>query len=89
MVAALIADGVVVTAGGRVLSVTATAATLPAARAQAYAAVGNGLAVLGTSYARLSFTQPSKPAVLRGQAELDGPADDAYRYVLMPVRLAG
>jgi DNA polymerase-3 subunit beta len=45
--------------------------------------------VIGTPYARLSFTQPSKPAVLRGQSELDGSADDSYRYVLMPVRLAG
>ena len=30
-----------------------------------------------------------KPAVLRGQSEIDGNADDSYRYVLMPVRLAG
>jgi DNA polymerase-3 subunit beta len=49
----------------------------------------DGLGVIGTPYARLSFTQPSKPAVLRGQSELDGSADDSYRYVLMPVRLAG
>jgi DNA polymerase-3 subunit beta len=49
----------------------------------------DGLGVLGTPFARLSFTQPSKPAVLRGQSEIDGAADDSYRYVLMPVRLAG
>lgn len=49
----------------------------------------DGLSVIGTPFARLSFTQPSKPAVLRGQSELDGSADDSYRYVLMPVRLAG
>jgi phosphoribosylamine--glycine ligase len=45
------ADGVVVTAGGRVLSVTATAATLPAARAQAYAAVGS-VTFAGAQYRR-------------------------------------
>jgi DNA polymerase-3 subunit beta len=26
--------------------------------------------------------------VLSGQAEIDGPADTSYRYVLMPVRFA-
>ncbi|AKU18568.1 DNA polymerase III subunit beta [Luteipulveratus mongoliensis] len=48
----------------------------------------DGLGALGTSYARLSFTQPSRPAVLSGQAEADGDADESYRYVLMPVRFA-
>ncbi len=48
----------------------------------------DGLGVLGTPYARFSFTQPSRPAVLSGQAEQDGDADTAYRYVLMPVRFA-
>jgi DNA polymerase III subunit beta len=48
----------------------------------------DGLGVLGTSYTRLSFTQPSRPAVISGQAELDGEANDSYRYVLMPVRFA-
>ncbi|KUG52470.1 DNA polymerase III subunit beta [Serinicoccus chungangensis] len=49
----------------------------------------DGLGVLGQPYTRLSFTQPSRPAVISGQAELDGDADDSYRYVLMPVRFAG
>ncbi|NNG38428.1 DNA polymerase III subunit beta [Flexivirga sp. ID2601S] len=48
----------------------------------------DGLGALGTSYARMSFTQPSRPAVLSGQAEADGDADESYRYVLMPVRFA-
>ncbi len=48
----------------------------------------DGLGVLGTDYARLAFTQPSKPAVLSGQAEADGDSDESYRYVLMPVRFA-
>ncbi len=48
----------------------------------------DGLGALGTAYAKLSFTQPSRPAVLTGQAEADGDTDDTYRYVLMPVRFA-
>ncbi|ANS79267.1 DNA polymerase III beta subunit [Serinicoccus hydrothermalis] len=49
----------------------------------------DGLNVLGQPFTRLSFTQPSRPAVISGQAELEGEADDSYRYVLMPVRFAG
>ncbi|OLT17818.1 DNA polymerase III subunit beta [Serinicoccus sp. CNJ-927] len=49
----------------------------------------DGLGVLGQPYTRLSFTQPSRPAVISGQPELEGEADDSYRYVLMPVRFAG
>jgi len=48
----------------------------------------DGLGAVGTAYSRLSFTQPSRPAVLSGQAEMDGEADESYRYVLMPVRFA-
>ena len=48
----------------------------------------DGLGAVGTAYSRLSFTQPSRPAVLSGQAEADGDADQSYRYVLMPVRFA-
>jgi len=48
-----------------------------------------GLTALGTHHARLAFTQPSRPAVLSGQAEIDGESDESYRYVLMPVRFAG
>lgn len=46
----------------------------------------DGLGAVGTAYTRLSFTVPSRPAVLAGQSEQDGEADPAYRYVLMPIR---
>ncbi|GAB2678329.1 DNA polymerase III subunit beta [Thalassiella azotivora] len=49
----------------------------------------DGLQALSTPFVRLSFTQPTKPAVLTGQAELAGSDDDTYRYLLMPVRMAG
>jgi DNA polymerase-3 subunit beta len=49
----------------------------------------DGLGAVGTEFSRLSFTQPSRPAVLSGQAEADGEADTSYRYVIMPVRLSG
>lgn len=48
----------------------------------------DGLHAVGTAYSRLSFTQPSRPAVLTGQAEAESEADTSYRYVLMPVRFA-
>jgi DNA polymerase III subunit beta len=48
----------------------------------------DGLGAVGTAYSRLSFTLSGRPAVLSGQAELDGDADPSYRYVLMPVRFA-
>jgi DNA polymerase-3 subunit beta len=49
----------------------------------------DGLQALTTPFVRLSFTVPTKPAVLTGQPERDGDADDGYRYLLMPVRMAG
>ena len=49
----------------------------------------DGLGALSTPFARLSFTQPQKPAVITGQGEADGDDDERYRYLLMPVRLAG
>ncbi len=49
----------------------------------------DGLGALTTTYARVSFTIPSKPAVISGQAEADGDDDPAYRYLIMPVRMAG
>ena len=48
----------------------------------------DGLGALGTSYARMAFTQPLKPAMITGQDEPDAAVDTAYRYVLQPVRLA-
>ena len=49
----------------------------------------DGLGALSAPFARLSFTQASKPAVISGQDSADGDDDPAYRYLLMPVRLAG
>ncbi len=48
----------------------------------------DGLGAVGTDWSRISFTQPSRPAVLSGQESADGEADTSYRYVLMPVRFA-
>lgn len=48
----------------------------------------DGLGAVGTTWSRISFTQASRPAVLSGQDDADGPADTSYRYVLMPVRFA-
>lgn len=49
----------------------------------------DGLGALNKPFARLSFTQPQKPSVITGQDDLEGEDDDRYRYLLMPVRLAG
>jgi DNA polymerase-3 subunit beta len=49
----------------------------------------DGLQALTTRFVRLSFTQATKPAVLTGQSEAAGEHDSSYRYLLMPVRLAG
>jgi DNA polymerase-3 subunit beta len=49
----------------------------------------DGLGALTVPYARLSFTVPTKPAVISGQPEAEGEDDGSYRYLLMPVRLNG
>lgn len=49
----------------------------------------DGLSALNSPLTRMSFTQASKPAVLSPQSEPDGPDDASYRYLLMPVRIAG
>jgi len=46
----------------------------------------DGLGAIDSDEARLSFTGPTKPAVLTGKA---GEDTGDYRYLLMPVRLAG
>lgn len=48
----------------------------------------DGLHAVGTDHTHFGFTQPTRPAVLSGQAEADGSPDPAYRYVLMPIRFA-
>ncbi|MFD1718509.1 DNA polymerase III subunit beta [Georgenia deserti] len=49
----------------------------------------DGLGALTTPFVRMSFTHPSKPAVMTGQAELEGDDESAFRYLLMPIRFAG
>ncbi len=49
----------------------------------------DGLAALHRPWARFAFTQSTKPALLTGQDDADATTDDSFRYVLMPVRLAG
>ncbi len=49
----------------------------------------DGLAALDGSHTRIAFTAASKPAVLSGTSGPDAPVDDSYRYLLMPVRVAG
>jgi DNA polymerase III subunit beta len=47
----------------------------------------DGLGAIDSDEARLAFTGPTKPAVLTGKSGDEGSGD--YRYLLMPVRLAG
>jgi DNA polymerase-3 subunit beta len=49
----------------------------------------DGLGAIDASVAQLSFTQPSRPAVLQGADDMGAAAHAEYRYLLMPVRLAG
>ncbi|WP_448070429.1 DNA polymerase III subunit beta [Georgenia yuyongxinii] len=49
----------------------------------------DGLGALTTAFVRMSFTHPSKPAVMTGQGSLEGDDDLAFRYLLMPIRFAG
>jgi DNA polymerase-3 subunit beta len=48
----------------------------------------DGLVSVNAPTTRLSFTAASKPAVLSG-VNSDGVNDESYRYLIMPVRLAG
>ncbi|HZJ04289.1 MAG TPA: DNA polymerase III subunit beta [Nocardioidaceae bacterium] len=47
----------------------------------------DGLTAIETPVVELAFTQASKPAVMAGSDTLDGAADVAFRYLLMPRRL--
>ncbi|GAB2868070.1 DNA polymerase III subunit beta [Actinocorallia aurea] len=47
----------------------------------------DGLSHIGSDIARLSFTTPTKPAVLTGKPVDEGAP--TYRYLIMPVRLSG
>ncbi|MDH6134620.1 DNA polymerase-3 subunit beta [Kitasatospora sp. MAA4] len=48
-----------------------------------------GLKAIDSAYAQLAFTTSTKPALLSGKAAVDSEADEAYQYLIMPVRLSG
>ena len=48
-----------------------------------------GIAALGAEYTEISFTTPTKPAVVAGRSKADVASDGSYRYLIMPVRLSG
>ena len=47
----------------------------------------DGLTAIDCDTARMSFTEPGKPALITGKPSPDGQPD--YRYLLMPIRLGG
>ncbi|WP_431043282.1 DNA polymerase III subunit beta [Streptomyces sp. P1-3] len=49
----------------------------------------DGLSAIDAPVAQLSFTTSTKPALLSGRPAVDAEADDAYKYLIMPVRLSG
>ncbi|MEU6702312.1 DNA polymerase III subunit beta [Streptomyces wuyuanensis] len=49
----------------------------------------DGLSAIDSSVAQLSFTTSTKPALLSGKPAVDAEADEAYKYLIMPVRLSG
>jgi DNA polymerase III subunit beta len=49
----------------------------------------DGLSAIDSAVAQLSFTTSTKPALLSGKPAADAEADEAYKYLIMPVRLSG
>ncbi|MFJ2110435.1 MULTISPECIES: DNA polymerase III subunit beta [unclassified Streptomyces] len=49
----------------------------------------DGLSAIDSPVAQLSFTTSTKPALLSGRADVKAEADEAYKYLIMPVRLSG
>ena len=49
----------------------------------------DGLTAVDSDVTTLSFTGPTKPAVLTGKPGEGGASTADYRYLLMPVRLSG
>ncbi|MCT9090353.1 DNA polymerase III subunit beta [Streptomyces sp. ASQP_92] len=49
----------------------------------------DGLSAIDSPVAQLAFTTSTKPALLSGKPAPDAEADDAYKYLIMPVRLSG
>jgi DNA polymerase-3 subunit beta len=48
-----------------------------------------GLSAIDSPVAQLAFTTSTKPALLSGRPAVDAEADQAYKYLIMPVRLSG
>lgn len=48
----------------------------------------DGVAALGSDFTEISFTTPTKPAVISGRDDEGVPSDGSYRYLIMPVRLS-
>lgn len=48
-----------------------------------------GLSAIDSPVAQLSFTTSTKPALLSGKPAMEAEADEAYKYLIMPVRLSG
>ncbi|MFD3537961.1 DNA polymerase III subunit beta [Streptomyces sp. NPDC058662] len=49
----------------------------------------DGLSAIDSPAAQLSFTTSTKPALLSGRPAVDAEANEAYKYLIMPVRLSG
>ncbi|MFD5936074.1 MULTISPECIES: DNA polymerase III subunit beta [unclassified Streptomyces] len=49
----------------------------------------DGLSAIDSPVAQLSFTTSTKPALLSGRPAIDAEANEAYKYLIMPVRLSG
>ncbi|MBG6084702.1 DNA polymerase III subunit beta [Zhihengliuella flava] len=49
--------------------------------------LSEGLNAFNSEFVRFSFTSAPKPAMLTAQDSLEGSDSDAYRYLVMPVRL--
>jgi len=51
----------------------------------------DGIGAIDSDIARISFTSPTKPAVITGKSSEESGAGGTpdYRYVLMPIRSAG
>ena len=88
------ADGVTLEAGG--LDEAEAAESLPATFEGEPLTIAfnptyllDGLGAIDSDEARLAFTGPTKPAVLTGKSGDEASGAGDYRYLLMPVRLAG
>jgi DNA polymerase-3 subunit beta len=46
----------------------------------------DGLSAIDSPIAVVAMTAPGKPAVFTGAADLDSPADESFKYLLMPIR---